>query len=68
MEVEEIKTLLGCKCKKCFLRNSVYDETISYLEKTYPKKSWLEKLPFLRFRLSSPNLTLEQTERIFEFD
>ena len=66
--IEQIKDTLGCKCKKCFLRNSVYGETLDYLNKTFPKKKTIDKLPFLHFRLFSPNLTLGQALSAFDFN
>jgi len=46
----------------------VYDETLEYLNKTFPKKKTVEKLPFLHFRLYSPNLNLSQALAAFSFE
>jgi hypothetical protein len=66
--VEDFEKLNVCQCGKCILRGKVYEETLEYLNKTFPKKTTIEKLPFLHFRLFSPNLTLEQSLRAFNFD
>jgi len=68
MELEEYKEIVNCNCGKCLLRKEVYNETLEYLDKTFPKKKTIDKLPFLHFRLYSPNLSLGQALAAFSFE
>lgn len=66
--MEDFEKLNSCKCFKCILREKVFNDTIEYWQKEYPNKKLSTCLPFLRFRLYSPNLSIGQALSAFSFD